>query len=664
MDRIYSSKYLLLKMRKLFYFFLIICSTTIAQVELKHECSREGSAHRWLNAQSTLTENQDKLDISYYGIELEIDFDSEIISGSVIIEGSIGMNQPDSFEFDLLNNMVVDSVKYNGQVSTFTHQDDLINIPAPLVTIPEGYDFSVTIFYHGSPEHCGASGFKFDEHLGIDHVWTLSEAYCARSWWPCKDDPSDKADSVDIIVTVPSNPDFIVASNGILQSMTQNENKKIYHWKEIYPITTYLISLAIYPYTVWYDQYISSVSNDTMTIENYVFPDRYEGSYSNYLLTKDMLALFSELFGEYPFINEKYGHADFRWGGGMEHQTLTSMGGYSQNLIAHELGHSWWGNMITCKSFHDIWLNEGFARYCQALWVEHRDGEEAYFNFMNNHSYFGGGTVYVENPSSNSIIFNSSLSYNKASWVLHMLRHIVGDNTFFNILRSYGSNDSLAYNVASTSDFQNVCESVSGLDFDDFFDQWIYGDRHPHYQLSWWHEGEGIYKVNIDQLQSTGYFSMPIDITLSGSQGPLVQDTTIVVNNSGSTQIYEFSGLDFLVESVVLDPEGWILKEISYTTAGINNIIANKISVGKAYPNPFNSGIRMDYYIDPKIGDIDVTIDILDLNGRRIQTLIKNRVPSGFHTVFWTSNNNATGIYFIQLLAGDFISTQKIVHLK
>ena len=132
MDRIYSSKYFILKMRKVVYFFLIICSITIAQVELKHECSREGSANRWLNAKSTLTENQDKLDISYYGIELDIDFDSEIISGSVIIEGSIGMNQPDSFEFDLLNNMVVDSVKYNGEVSTFTHQDDLINIPAPL----------------------------------------------------------------------------------------------------------------------------------------------------------------------------------------------------------------------------------------------------------------------------------------------------------------------------------------------------------------------------------------------------------------------------------------------------------------------------------------------------------------------------------------------------
>ena len=153
MDRIYSSKHFLLKMKKLFYFFLIICSITIAQVEFKHECSREGSANRWLSAQSTLTEDQDKLDISYYGIEINIDFDSEIISGSVIIEGSVGMPHPDSFEFDLLNNMVVDSVKYNGQVSTFTHQDDLINIPAPLTAIPEGYDFSVTIFYHGSPAY-------------------------------------------------------------------------------------------------------------------------------------------------------------------------------------------------------------------------------------------------------------------------------------------------------------------------------------------------------------------------------------------------------------------------------------------------------------------------------------------------------------------------------
>ena len=650
-------------MKKLVYL-LLIFSLSIAQVEFKHECSLDRSINRWLNDMSSLTENQEKLDISYYRIELDIDFDSESISGSVMIQGSVGLNNPDSLEFDLLNNMVVDTVKYNGQATTYTHQDDLIKIPAQSVAIPEGYNFLVNIIYHGTPEHCGAGGFKFDEHLGIDHIWTLSEAYCARSWWPSKDDPSDKADSVDIIITVPNEPDFIVASNGILVNMTETVNKKVYHWKENYPITTYLISLAIYPYTVWYDQYISQLSNDTMAIEHYVFPDRYEDSYSNYLLTKDMLVLFSDLFGEYPFINEKYGHADFGWGGGMEHQTLTSMGGYSQNLIAHEIGHQWWGNLITCKTFHDIWLNEGFARYCQALWWENQNGKEAYFNFMNDHAYYGGGTIYVEYPLNNSAIFNSSLSYNKASWVLHMLRNIVGYNTFFQILKEYGSNDSLAYNAAATSDFKNVCENVSGIELDDFFEQWIYGDYYPHYQLSWWSELEGVYKIKIEQTQSTGYFTMPIDIALSGSHGSVVIDTTIVVNNSGASQVYELSDLEFLLENVVLDPDGWILKEVSYTTAGLKNIIAKNISVSNAYPNPFNSSVKLDYYIDHELGDMDIIINILDISGRKIETLINKRMSAGFHSIFWNSNNSATGIYFIQLSTDSYINTQKIVLLK
>ena len=661
---VYTSKHIFLIMKKSFFFFLIFISILIAQVEYKHECSQARSTIRWLNAESTLTENQDKMDISYYGIELDIDFNAEMIYGSVKIEGQVGMNQPDSFEFDLLSNMIVDSVKYLGQISIFTYQDDRIKIPAPDVTNPEGYSFSVSVFYHGTPAYCGASGFKFDEHQGIDHVWTLSEAYCARSWWPCKDDPSDKADSVDIIVSVPSDPDFIVASNGNLQSLIQVENKKKYHWKEVYPITTYLVSLAIYPYTVWYDEYVSLVSNDTMPIEHYVFPDRYEDSYANYLITKDMMTLFADKFGEYPFINEKYGHADFKWGGGMEHQTLTSMGGHSQSLIAHELGHSWWGNLITCKTFHDIWLNEGFARYSQALWFEHQSGEEAYSSFMNDHIYYGAGTIYVESPSSNSVIFTSGLTYNKSSWVLHMLRHMVGDDTFFDILRSYASNDSLKYNVASTSDFKDVCENVSGFELDDFFDQWIYGEKYPKYQLSWWREGQGIYKVKIEQLQSTGYFSMPIDVSFVGSEGPLSRDTIFAINNSGLSQIYEFTDLDFLVENVILDPGGWILKEVSYTTAGIDNILAEKISVSQAYPNPFNSGTRLDYFIDPKHGNMNIVIDILDINGRQVQTLIDKRVSSGFHSVFWDSNNKATGIYFIQLSSDDFIDTQKLVLLK
>ena len=652
-------------MKKIYFSFFIFLTPFYGEdIEPKYLCSHEKSASRWQTQNSTLNQNQEKIDIKFYELNLDIDFNSSRIRGSVTVNGVIGNIYPDFIELDLYDNMTVDSILQNNIPILYLHENDILKIPISDITIDDENLFSLTIFYQGTPDHCGAGGFKFDEHQNIGHVWTLSEAYCARSWWPCKDDPSDKADSVNIIVSVPIEPAYIVASNGLLSSTTINNNKKTYFWKERYPITTYLVSLAIYPYTKWVDQYVSPISSDTMLIEHYVFPDRYEASYPNYSLTKDMLSFFSELFGEYPFISEKYGHADFTWGGGMEHQTLSSMGSFSQNLMVHELGHSWWGNLITCKTFNDIWLNEGFARYCQALWAEHMYGREAYFDFMNNHAYYGAGTIYVENPSSNSQIFSAGLSYNKASWVLHMLRHKVGETMFFDILKSYASNDSLSYNAASTSDFQKVCEDISGLDFEQFFQQWIYGEKYPKYELSWWHEGNGIYNVKIDQVQSYNFFSMPIDLKFSGSAGPMLVDTTIVIENNNFSQLYEFSGFNFLVENVMLDPENWILKEATYSVNEIDNILPDRVEVEKAFPNPFNSKVKLSFYINPQFGDTHVNVNIFDLRGKIVESLIDNEFIPGYHTTFWNANGKSSGVYFIQLATDNYIDSQKILFLK
>ena len=652
-------------MKKIYFSFFVFLTAFYGEdIEPKYLCSHEKSASRWQAQNSTLNQNQEKIDIKFYELNLDIDFNSSRIRGSVTVNGVIGNIYPDFIELDLYDNMTVDSILQNNIPILYLHENDMLKIPISDITLNDENLFSLTIFYQGTPDHCGAGGFKFDEHQNIGHVWTLSEAYCARSWWPCKDDPSDKADSVNIIVSVPIEPAYIVASNGLLSSTTINNNKKTYFWKESYPITTYLVSLAIYPYIKWVDQYVSPISSDTMLIEHYVFPDRYEASYPNYSLTKDMLSFFSELFGEYPFISEKYGHADFTWGGGMEHQTLSSMGSFSQNLMVHELGHSWWGNLITCKTFNDIWLNEGFARYCQALWAEHMYGREAYFDFMNNHAYYGAGTIYVENPSSNSQIFSAGLSYNKASWVLHMLRHKVGETMFFDILKSYASNDSLSYNAASTSDFQKVCEDISGLDFEQFFQQWIYGERYPKYELSWWHEGNGIYNVKIDQVQSYNFFSMPIDLKFSGSAGPMLVDTTIVIENNNSSQLYEFSGFNFLVENVMLDPENWILKEATYSVNEIDNILPDRVEVEKAFPNPFNSKVKLSFYINPQFGDTHVNINIFDLRGKIVESLIDNEFMPGYHTTFWNANGKSSGVYFIQLATDNYIDSQKILFLK
>ena len=203
-----------------------------------------------------------------------------------------------------------------------------------------------------------------------------------------------------------------------------------------------------------------------------------------------------------------------------------------------------------------------------------------------------------------------------------MLRHKVGETIFFDILKSYASNDSLSYNAASTSDFQKVCEDISGLDFEQFFQQWIYGEKYPKYELSWWHEGNGIYNVKIDQVQSYNFFSMPIDLKFSGSVGPMLVDTTIVIENSNSSQLYEFSGFNFLVENVMLDPENWILKEATYSVNEIDNILPDRVKVEKAFPNPFNSKVKLSFYINPQFGDTYVSVNIFDSRGKIVENLI------------------------------------------
>ena len=641
------------------YIFIILVNVLIGQNNIDKDpiCGHMYSASKSLSLQSTLTENQEKIDITYYKLDFEIDFDDEKVIGSVIINGSVGMNQPDFIEFDFADEMIVDSVWLNNENTSFDHSNEIIKIPAPMA-IPEGYNFTCRVFYHGNPPTSGFGSYNFDTHNNIDHVWTLSEPYGARDWWPCKDDPSDKADSVDIIVTVPS--EQIVVSNGLLISELEMVNgKKTYHWAERYPICTYLVSIATYPYTVWYDEYIG-LNGDVLPLEYYVYPDHYEMVYDNYLLTKDMMEVFAEKFGEYPFMGEKYGHVEFGRGGGMEHQTISSMGGHSQWLIAHELGHQWWGDLVTCSSFHHIWLNEGFARFSEAIWDEASQGFDAYKEYWQNHAYYGPGTVYVEEPNTAAQIFNGNLTYNKAGWVVHMLRGVMGDSLFFETLKSYGNNDSLAYADATTEDFQAVCEDISGLDLNNFFEQWIYNEYYPKYGLSWEINEIGELIITIQQLQSWQYFDMPIDIRVVLSNETL----SFIVNNQYQIEEYNLGVINGLPLSVQLDPDGWILKEVQYLNN--DNILPEikNILVYPAYPNPFNPETVIEYFVPSNLGEIQSNIRIYDLQGRLIDEIGNSKSNIGLNKVFWRPDSKPSGTYFIQINANNNYYTQKIQLLK
>lgn len=511
-----------------------------------------------------VTDNQKKFDFYYYDINLDLDPSKQLLVGHVGFAAHVVDGPVSHVELDLLDNMTVDSVVSNGNKLSFSHDGDLLSIQLP-GEMETGSTAKAVVYYRGRPARSGLGSFAFDNYGGKPMIWTLSEPFGARNWWPCKDAPIDKADSVDIKITVPA--EMIAASNGNLISTTEANGKKTYWWHEGYPITTYLVSLAIYEYDVSYDWYVNA-ENDSMPLHFYSFPDVAQAVDPINKATKHMIAYFAETFGEYPFIDEKYGHAMFLWGGAMEHQTLSSMGAYFEDIVVHELAHQWFGDMITCEDFHHIWLNEGFATYCETLWFEFKDGIEGRKYARNQTRYYGPGTIYVEDTE-NDDIFSGQLSYNKASWVLHMLRFYMGDETFFEFLRTYYQR--FQYSTINTEQFRDLAEEVSGLDLDTFFQQWIYEEGSPFYKYIWLSEEQpdGTYKVKLSVSQVQEYstiFALPIDITIHTTSG----DSVVRIFNDQKAQNYEFV-LSEKPTKVILDEEEWLLRRVQPISTPVLN---------------------------------------------------------------------------------------------
>ena len=509
------------------------------------------AAEKRLLAFVPATANQDQFDVHHYALDLDVDPVANVLSGWVTTTATVISDSIATFDLDLAANMTVLATVVGVTDVTFSRSADLVTVNLDRYYVA-GETLAVAVQYTGNP---AGDAFGWSSHNGLDMIWTLSEPYGAREWWPCKDLNTDKADSVDIVVTVPDN--LVVASNGLLESEVTGGGDSTYHWKSRYPIPTYLVSLAIYPYSQYSDYYTPLAGGDDMEVQFFVYPDHLAAVGPTYALTVPMIGTFAQGFGEYPFVDEKYGHAEFTWGGGMEHQTLSSMGGWSEDLISHELAHQWWGDMITCATFSHIWLNEGFATWSEAYWKEQTAGVATYRAYMDAAAYYGAGTIHVADPSNFGAIFNSNLSYNKGSWVVHMLRGVVGDAAFFAGLDLYRANH--IYSTATTEDLQAAMETVSGLDLTAFFQQWIYGEYFPVYSYGWTAgPGAGEITVTIDQVQTnTGLFTMPLVLRVTTDQGT----ADFTVQNSLASQQYVLPVTGTPV-GVALDPDRWILRQI------------------------------------------------------------------------------------------------------
>jgi aminopeptidase N len=492
-------------------------------------------------------------DVHFYSLQLDLDPAARTIRGAVGIEAQAGSNPLSAVLLDLDPPMIVDSVHVGGLPATFQHVTDDLTVQLGR-TFDPGEPFRIDVFYAGVPN--GASALHFDTPGGEPLIWNVSEPFGARTWWPCQDTPADKADSVDVDVTVPSA--LTAISNGTLAGTSDaGGGKTTYHWRERYPIVPYLVSIAAHPYVALHTTY-TPLAGGSMPVTLWSFPGQAGLAPPLLATTVQILQRYAGLFGEYPFVREKYDMAQFLFGGGMENETATGVCCWSVFLTAHETAHQWFGDAVTCQTFSEIWLNEGFATYCEALWDEGQNGAAAYAANIWENRWYGNGTVRLPpGQGSYARIFDVNLSYNKASWVLHMLRGVLGDTTFFDVLRAYRADPRFAYGTATTEDFESVAEAVSGRDLSNFFTMWMDHPYFPTYLYDWqtepqsggWHVG-----LSIEQLQTQGTYALPIQVQIATQAGP----ERFVVDNTAAQQSYD---LHTTAEplAVTLDPDRWIL---------------------------------------------------------------------------------------------------------
>ncbi len=575
-----------LKKFLLFYFLILFSVSVFGQIEIsKENIFNEIVSSERRNASKKIAfkanPNTINYDLKYHRLEWYVNPENAFINGE-ITSYFVATESLNSITFDMAENLTVSKVMQRGESLSFsknTSEELIIQLPN---TQGQGVLDSLTVVYSGNPKSSGFGSFEISTHSGTPVLWTLSEPYGAKGWWPCKQDLIDKIDSIDVFITHPKA--YKAASNGVLKSEKIEGINKITHWKHNFPIPAYLIAIAVTNYTVYTDY----VEKGDFDVVNYVYPEHLSWAKGETAVTPRIMDLFGELFELYPYASEKYGHAEFGWGGGMEHTTMTFMGSWNRDLIAHELAHQWFGNKITCGSWEDIWLNEGFATYLTGLVYEDFFGEATFrswrSNKVNNITSQPGGSTFVKDTSSVNNIFSGRLSYNKGSMILHMLRYKLGDDNFFKSLQNYLKDPNLAFSYAKTDDLKKHLENVSKIDLTEFFDDWYYNEGYPSYEVTW-HQNtsNNVVRFTVNQTQShssVAFFEMPLPVKVNGGSG---ESEIVRLEVTENGQVFN-TIIPFEITSIQIDPDSQLISRNNNIVLGVDQMeLENNISI---YPNP------------------------------------------------------------------------------
>jgi aminopeptidase N len=605
---------------------------------------------------------EDAYDVKHVKFDIQLTNLSSAISGHVITTATVVADAMPVYVFELDTPLVADSVFIN-DIPAIVTRNGLVHtatMPAPLNA---GQRFTARVHYHGQPipgngyYRTGINNTVADP-WGVMVTYTLSEPYMANRWWPCKQSLTDKIDSADIWIAIPGG--LKAGSNGLLKNVTALGNGyQRYEWHTRYPIAYYLLSAAVAPYADYSFNVAMPGSSMPLPVQNFIYdvPNALQTYKAGIDSTAQMLQYFAEIFGPYPFDKEKYGHCLVPLPGGMEHQTMTTQGDFGPLLTAHELAHQWFGNHVTCGSWRDIWLNEGFATYGEYLFLQRwRPGDAvAHMRTIHNRVISAeakGGAVYVDDTTNDDRIFDGRLSYNKAGAVIHMLRYLMDDDEkFFAILKAYQNR--YAFGNATTANFKALAEEITGRDFTTFFNQWIYGEGYPVYSITWNKIKADVFlKLQQETAvpQSVAAYDMPVPIRLMGPQG----DTTIILHNTSHEQMVKLSW-NKMITQVQIDPDNWILNGENINRRdpqlGLNELTSNNIIV---FPNP-----SQDYWYVAGLPE-GCEMRLTDLAGRLVQRYTNGATKSSVID----ANYLHKGMYILTIMQNEKkIATVKLIKI-
>lgn len=604
--------------------------------------------------QLAVNPNTQNYDVTYCELRFTVNPSVLSVSGNVKTTFTSLTNNMSTVTFDFYKKttspFTISSVKINNVATTFSHNAShelVINLPSTLNT---GDSATAEIIYSGVPSTLEGA-FSIGTHNSNPVLWTLSEPFGARDWWPCKQDLNDKISSIDVYITAPST--YVSVSNGLEVSQTISGTDKTTHFHHNYPIPAYLVAIAVTNYQIYNQQGgLGTTASPYFPIVNYIYPEEATSSISSLAVTPNIINFFESIVGNYPFRTEKYGHARAGLNGGMEHTTVSFMNSWGRSLIAHEMAHQWFGDKITCGTWKDIWLNEGITEYLAGLDVENYAGSTGFVSWksgkINSITSATNGAVYLTDAEALSVnrIFSSRLTYNKGSMVTHMLRWKMGDTAFFQALRNYLSDTNLAYGYAITTDFKAHLEAVHGNSLTEFFNDWVYNQGYPTYTITAENWGAGQAKITVNQTQSdpsVTYFEMPLEIRLSGV-GAATHD--VVVNHTSNGQEFIVS-VPFVVTGVTFDPNKHIISRNNVATLASNSFdLEQTISV---YPNPANDELHIMMPTSVQLEKVEIYNTLGQLVGQKMDHDFSiSELASGIHLLKITTSEGVIHKNFVK----------------